>query len=51
MKGNDVFKVDEIEAESYDENGKKDEIWKGLSVMKEDDEVNYCIHCKNKFIW
>ena len=48
MKGNDVFKVDEIEAESYDENGKKDEIWKGFSVVKDGDEANYCFDCRDK---
>lgn len=43
-----MFRVDEIEAESYDENGKKDRIWKGFSVVKKGDEANYCFDCRDK---
>ena len=48
MKGNDVFKVDEIEAINFDENGKETGTWKGFSVVKIGDEANYCFDCRDK---
>lgn len=48
MKNNEVFKVDEIEAISFDENGKENGTWKGFSVVKKGDEANYCFDCRDK---
>lgn len=48
MKSNDVFKVDEIEAINFDENGKEDGTWNGFSVVKRGDEANYCFDMRNK---
>ena len=48
MRNNELFRVDEIEAISFDENGKEDGTWKGFSVVKIGDEANYCFDCRDK---
>ena len=43
-----MFKVDEIEAINFDENGKENGTWNGFSVVKKGDEANYCFDCRDK---
>ena len=45
---NKTFQVEEIEAISFDENGKETGTWKGFSVSKIDDPANYCFDCRDK---
>ena len=45
---NKLFKVDEIEAINFDENGKENGTWKGYSVVKIGDEANYNFDCRDK---
>ena len=45
---NKLFRVDEIEAINFDENGKEDGTWNGYSVVKIGDEANYCFDCRDK---
>lgn len=47
MKSNQ-WKVEEIEAVSFDENGQEDGTWNGYSVTKIDDPANYCFDCRDK---
>ena len=48
MRNNKLFRVDEIETISFDENGKEDGTWKGFSVVKDGDEANYFFECRDK---
>lgn len=48
MDNNELFKVDEIEAINFDENGKENGTWNGFSVVKKGDEANYCFDCRDK---
>ena len=43
-----LFRVDEIEIINFDENGKENGTWEGFSVVKIDDEANYCFDCRDK---
>lgn len=43
-----LFRVDEIDAINFDENGKENGSWKGFSVVKIGDEANYCFDCRDK---
>ena len=43
----EVWKVDEIEAMSFDENGQKEGDWKGYCVCKDGDEANYSFDMRN----
>lgn len=45
---NKLFRVDEIEAIAFDENGKENGTWNGYTVVKIDDEANYCFDCRDK---
>ena len=45
---NEVFKVEEIETISFDENGKENGTWNGFAVSKIDDPANYCYECRDK---
>ena len=48
MEDNKMFRVDEIEAINFDENGKENGTWNGFSVVKKGDEANYCFDCRDK---
>lgn len=44
----ELFQVEEMESIMFDEHGIEDGIWKGYSVTKIDDPVNYCFDCRDK---
>ena len=47
-ENNLVWKVDEIETVSFDENGQEDGTWNGYCVCKDGDEANYCFDMRDK---
>ena len=44
----DIFQVEQIEAISFDEDGKEDGTWIGWSVTSIEDPSRYCFECRDK---